>query len=81
MSLDGRINIVIQELAPKKTRITVNARYILTKDILYEPDHEHMNESISFGTNGSATFPKGGTKCYANGKLEKEILKIMGMGK
>lgn len=31
MDLDGRMNIIVEELGPKQTKITANARYVLTK--------------------------------------------------
>jgi len=33
MELDGRINIIIESVEPQKTRITVNAKYVIKKDM------------------------------------------------
>jgi Holliday junction resolvase RusA-like endonuclease len=82
MELNGRINIVIQEEAPIQTRVTVNTRYVINKDIRSsnpQGQSYHSNESISFNTNGSSTFQEGCTECCATGKLEQEVFKIIGL--
>lgn len=81
MNLEGRANIIVQEMSPDSTLVTVNTRYVVTKDIaLSNPQGQshHMNDSISFNTNGSASFPQQ-TTCYATGALEKELLSSLVM--
>jgi len=81
MNLEGRINIVVQEVSVNSTLVTVNIKYILTKDIfLSNPQRQshHMSDSISFNTNGSASFPQQ-TTCYATGALEQEMLNLFGI--
>lgn len=81
MNLEGRINIIVQEVAPDRTLVTVNTKYVLTKDIfLSNPQGQshRMNDSISFNTNGSASFPQQ-TTCYATGTLEQEVLSALGI--
>jgi hypothetical protein len=77
MDLEGRINIIIQEESKNETRLTVNARYIVTKNIRGQAigtnKTETFNDTISFNSGGSSSFPHG-TTCSCNGKLEKEIL-------
>lgn len=81
MNLEGRINIIVQELSETSTIVTVNIKYILTKDIsLSNPmgQSNHMSDSISFNTNGSASFPQQ-TTCFGTGALEKEVLHVLGL--
>lgn len=81
MNLEGRINIIVQEVSLDSTLVTVNTKYVLTKDIfLSNPQCQshRMNDSISFNTNGSASFPQQ-TTCYATGTLEQEVLSSLGI--
>lgn len=82
MSLEGRINIVVQEISSNETLISINTKYILTRDLTARNTsgaRQHANDTISFGTNGSDTFTNNGTVCYATGKLEEEILSSLGL--
>lgn len=77
MDLEGRINIIVQEVSLDSTTVTVNTKYILTKDVLLsnvQNQSYHTNDSISFNTNGGASFPQALTTCYATGALEQEVL-------
>ncbi len=81
MNLEGRINIIVQEVSATSTLVTVNTKYVLTKDVLIsnpQGQSHHANDSISFNTNGSASFPEPIT-CYATGALEHEVLSLFGM--
>jgi PBP1b-binding outer membrane lipoprotein LpoB len=81
MNLEGRINIVVQEVSVNSTLVTVNIKYILTKDIFVsnpQNQSQHINDNISFNTNGSASFPQQ-TTCYATGVLEQEVLNLIGI--
>ena len=81
MNLEGRINLIIQELSQDSTLVTVNIKYVVTKNILVsnpQGQSTNLSDSISFNTNGSATFPKG-TSCYATGALEREVIDALGL--
>ncbi|MEX0729504.1 MAG: hypothetical protein WED00_00930 [Aquisalimonadaceae bacterium] len=81
MELDGRINIVLQEVNGGRTLVTVNSRYIVTKSgTISNPQGQSQtySDSISFNTNGSARYPQE-TTCYATGALEREVIKAMGL--
>lgn len=82
MNLEGRVNIVVQEVTEQQTLVSVNTKYIVTKDIyMSNPQNQsqHLNDNISFNTNGSGMFPNGRTNCYSTGELEKEILSAIGL--
>ncbi|MHC4265945.1 MAG: hypothetical protein ACYSUK_08440 [Planctomycetota bacterium] len=79
MNLDGRMDIIIEEIAPDKTRITVDTRYVVTKSITsidIQGNQTSFNDSISFNTGKSDEFP-GGRVCICNGTLEKEVLSLL----
>lgn len=82
MSLDGRVNLVFEELSPNQTRITANTRYVVQREQTMRSNANNIpqsrTDSISFNSASGATFPsnggKGNAECVSNGVLEKEIL-------
>ena len=82
MNLDGRANIIVQEISATQSLVSVNTKYVVTKDIeIYDTQNRnhHMNDTISFITNGSGTFTNGGTICYPTGQFEREITSAIGL--
>ncbi|WP_157199347.1 hypothetical protein [Methylomonas koyamae] len=85
MSLEGRINVIFQELTPDKTQVTVNTKYILTKQgtAIHAGDGARgdFSDTISFGTGNGASFPINNqaqsTECIPTGNLEKSILSLI----
>lgn len=81
MDLDGRINLIVQDISDNKTKITANVRYLVTKNIDAADTQgrtKHWNDSISFNSGGSAAFPgQQLTTCYPTGRLEQEILNMV----
>ena len=81
--MDGRMNIIIEELGKNSTQITVNTRYILTKNTTVYDIHKRsqtINDTISFNSGQQSMFPnygQQGTLCQCNGKFEKEILSLL----
>jgi hypothetical protein len=81
MNLVGRINIVAQAVGNDKTLISVNTKYVVTKsgnvsDV--EGRSQNFNDTISFNSNGSASFSQQ-TTCHATGALEKEVLDALNL--
>jgi hypothetical protein len=82
MSLEGRINLIFEEISPTMTRVTANTRYVVTKTQSVRAAGggfpQNSSDSISFNSGGSAPFPsnKEGqySECTAKGVLEQEIL-------
>jgi hypothetical protein len=78
MDLDGRANIIVQEINEGESLVSINTKYVVTKDILvaggYPANTHRLNSSISFNTSGSGTFPDGGTTCRPSGQFEREII-------
>lgn len=82
LTLEGRINIVIQEISENQSIVTVNIRYIVTKNnTIYDMQgrSQSSSETISFNTNGYEKFSESSTICYASTNLEKEIFEILGI--
>ncbi len=84
MNLEGRINIIIEEISSKTCQITVNTKYVLTKSITarnVQGASSNFSDTISFVSGQQARFPGSGsfsgTLCQPNGKLEQEILAIL----
>lgn len=83
MNLEGRMNVIVEEIENGKSRVTTNTRYILTKtsSIRFLNDNlknqtNTSTDSISFNSGQEGTFA-GGTTCRATGKLEDEVLSLL----
>ncbi|SDK73293.1 hypothetical protein [Billgrantia gudaonensis] len=82
MNLDGRVNIIYEEITPDTTKVTANTHYVVKRDINVTAAANNMSQSasetINFGSGGSASFPPSqngqATTCVPNGALEEEIL-------
>lgn len=82
MNLEGRVNLIFEEVSPDQTRISANTRYVVKRDRTVRDVRdrsETQSDSIGFNTNASASFPAGGsnleaTTCQPTGALEREIL-------
>jgi hypothetical protein len=85
MTLEGRINLVLEALAPRQTRATTSAQYTVVRTLAVAthggspaPPRSH---TISFLTGGQGTFPaEGGVEgvtCRPSGALEQELLALL----
>ncbi len=83
-NLSERINILVQEEAKGKTKVSVNVRYVLLIKASgqklfagsnWEPRNVSFSNTYSFNSNGKETKNNGST-CVANGILENEILNL-----
>lgn len=82
LSLEGRANIVLEELTPSSTRATVNVRYVLARTIHTKDVMDRLaasSETISFSSGESAAFVGTGveTNCRASGALEQRLLALV----
>jgi hypothetical protein len=77
MKLEGRINILVQEEQPSRTRVTTNVRYMVTKVVNVNPGNRVLNDTIQFDTGGYAAFPGALSSCRPNHKLEEDALKMV----
>ena len=82
MSVEGRVNLVFEELSPNQTKVTANTRYVVQRNVTESAAGQNVSwpfsDTISFNTGGSSSFPtddKGqATECAPNGELEREVL-------
>lgn len=82
MKLDGRANIIFEAVSPNQTKVTINTRYIVTRqlimqDISYGTRPYTESETISFNSGGSSSFKNNGSECIATGAFEREILSVI----
>ena len=84
MNLEGRINIIIEEVTSDESKVTVNIKYILTKSTFarnIRGQSRNFHDTISFTSGHGGKFPGpdaySGTICIPNGKLEHEILELL----
>ncbi len=79
MYLDGRMNIIVQEIDSEKTLVTANARYVLKRDSTFSDIQGRSGSSsdtITFNSSQSGTFPQNET-CYATGQFEGDVLALI----
>ena len=82
MALEGRVNLIFEEVSPTQTRVTANTRYIVTRQRTVRNTANNipqtLNDSLTLNSGGTAAFPSdqnGNTsECSATGNLEREVL-------
>ena len=82
MQLDGRMNIIVQELDSQKTQLTVNTRYIVNRRMTTTDSSGRLtsstNDSATFNYGQDGTFPNLGESspevCRSTGGLERQII-------
>ena len=84
MTLEGRVNLIFEEVSPSQTRVTANTRYVVqrTRAIRAAANNasQTLSDSISFKSASSASFPgheSQAAQCAATGALEQEILEAL----
>jgi hypothetical protein len=84
MQLDGRMNIIVQELDSKNTQLTVNTRYVVNRRMTATDSSGRLtsntNDSASFNYGQDGNFPSLGESsplvCRSTGALERQIISI-----
>jgi hypothetical protein len=83
MALDGRVNLVFEEIGPNQTRVTANTRYVVnrSRNVQHAAGGVRaLNDSVTFNSGGSATYPgeeSQAATCVPTGELEREILSAL----
>lgn len=84
MAIDGRMNLVFEQMTPTRTRVTANVRYIITRSGQIRDVNGNArsdSHSISFNSGSGASFPAAqdgrATKCVATGKFERQVLSLI----
>lgn len=78
--MEGRVNLVFEELAKSQTKVTVTTKYVVTlegdsKAVGYQYGQPYRY-IMNFNTNSKGFFPSG-TTCISKGELEREILDLI----
>lgn len=82
MILDGRVNLIFEDISKTKTKVTANTKYVVQKHVIATPVGTSVpisfSDNISFNSGSSASFPgekeSQRTECVPTGELEREIL-------
>jgi hypothetical protein len=82
MNLEGRMNIIVEDIGNNQSRVTANTRYILTKITTVRNTQGHSNTgttTVSFnsGQEGISEGKAPNMICQATGKLEDEVLSLL----
>ncbi len=81
MGLTAAVRLIFDELEPEKTRVITAAAYSLTRDqsVVGGGNAKPMllNDTVSFNTGETGTFPNAATKCQPTGKLDAELLGLL----
>lgn len=82
MILEGRMNIIVEDIGNNQSRVTANTRYILSKTTTFRNVQGHSNtitNTISFNSGQEGVSEGSGANmiCQATGKLEDEVLSLL----
>ncbi len=84
MNVEGRINLVFEELGTNQTRVSANTRYVLTRLVDIRPVQgmpSNRSDTISFNSGGRAAYPRSNdgqaVECVSMGTMEEELLSII----
>lgn len=84
MSLEGRVNLIFEEVSANQTRITANTRYVVQRvraiRAAANNSSQTLTDSVSFNSGSSANFAgqeSQAAQCAATGTLEQEILNAL----
>lgn len=81
MGLTAAVRMAFNELEPEKTRVVAASAYNLTRDqsVVGGANSKPLllNDTISFNSGETGTFPNAATKCQPTGKLEAELLGLL----
>jgi hypothetical protein len=85
LSLEGRVNLIFEEVSSNQTRVTANTRYVVQRQVTVTAAANNIpqsgSESIFFNSGSSSSFPPNRNgqvlECVATGALEREILTVI----
>lgn len=81
MALEGRVNLIFEDVGATQTRVTANTKYVVSRQRTFtfaaNGQTQSNSDSISFNSGSSATFAGASNQaleCTSTGALEREIL-------
>ena len=77
LSLEGRANLVLEDVQPHVTRVSVNVRYVLTR-VRESERMARSTDTIGFSSGEHASFggSEGTIICGPSGAFEAELLRL-----
>jgi hypothetical protein len=83
--LEGRVNLIFEEVSPNQTKVTANTRYVVQRQVTITAAANNVSQSgsdsISFNSGSSGSFPPNRNgqvlECVPTGALEREILAVI----
>jgi hypothetical protein len=79
MVLEGRVNLVFEEVGKDETLVTASAKYVVTRTVRSTNSPDVHVDTVTFNTAGHGDLSGGDevVTCYANGVLESELLNAL----
>lgn len=84
MSVEGRMNLIFEEVGLNETRVSANTRYVVTRHVAIrhvQGASTNRTDSVSFNSGSGASFPMSNdgqaVECVSKGTLESEVLSII----
>jgi hypothetical protein len=81
MMLEGRVNVIFEEVGSDSTRVTTATRYVVTRRFASSNAPVPQSDTVGFNGNEKGRFPQIGNnpplECVATGELENSILSIV----
>jgi len=80
MALEGRVNLIVQELPQNQSQISANTKYVVSKTFTSKDSRgftHSVTDTVTFNTGQGSTFPNSPVECYSTGELEATILGLL----
>ncbi len=84
MSLEGRMNLIFEEVGQDQTRITANTRYVITREQTWRDVNNrsaNLRDTAQFNTGQRGVFPPNrdgrALECSSTGRFEAEVLTLI----
>jgi hypothetical protein len=79
LRLEGRMNILVQEIDLKTSTVTVNTRYVVNRQVTATDSDgrtHNVNDSASFNHGEDGIFNQQGFRCRSTGALERHVIGV-----
>lgn len=84
MALEGRMNLIVEDAGPGKSRLTANTRYVLRREQHVFAAHgptRTFQDTVSFNTGETTSFSPSSNvamlECRPTGRFEAEVISIL----
>ncbi len=84
MALEGRVNLVLEEDGPTRTRVTANVQYVLSRRLTATGQYGGSSQQVdtaSFTSRSVGEFASAGSqpplRCRSTGEIERQVLELV----